>query len=418
MGRLAAGFAVMVVIFPALAWSQGMPAGPEFRVNTYTTSGQRAPAVAVDGTANFVVVWTSAGQDGSYDGIFGQRYDSSGAPLGSEFRINSFTTGYQSSPSVSASLSGEFVVVWDSVGEDGSGRGVFGQRFDNAGAPLGSEFRVNTYTSNAQYNPSVASDSAGNFVVAWQSYTQDGSLSGVYAQRFGGAGNPLGAEFRVNTYTTGYQFFPSIAADAAGNFVVSWTDTVQDGNASAVFAQRFASSGAPLGGEFRVNTFTTGYQYRSAVAEDPSGNFVVVGMSGGQDGSSVGVFGQRYASSGSPLGPEFRVNTFTTNRQDFPSVASDSGGNFVVVWRSDLEDGASYGVFGQRYSSAGAPVGSEFRVNTYTTSYQDEPAVGVAPSGEFVVVWESYPQDGFAFGIFAQRYTPIVPLELTGFTVE
>jgi len=70
------------------------------------------------------------------------------------------------------------------VSQDGSASGVFGQRFENSGIPLGPEFRVNTYTTSSQALPSVASDALGNFVVVWQSDTQDGSFAGVYGQRF------------------------------------------------------------------------------------------------------------------------------------------------------------------------------------------------------------------------------------------
>ena len=126
------------------------------------------------------------------------------------------------------------------------------------------------------------------------------------------------------------------------------------------------------------------------MASDSSGNFVVVWESDSQDGSSYGVFGQRYASTGAPLGPEFRVNTYTTGHQGHPAVASDSSGNFVVVWPSYSQDGSSYGVFGQRYASTGAPLGPEFRVNTYTTNSQSCPAVASDASGNFVVVWTSY----------------------------
>jgi hypothetical protein len=55
------------------------------------------------------------------------------------------------------------------------------------------------------------------------------------------------------------------------------------------------------------------------------------------------------AAQGEPLGPEFRVNTYK-NAQRFPAVASDSSGNFVVLWQSYGQDGSGYGVFGQRYS--------------------------------------------------------------------
>jgi hypothetical protein len=60
------------------------------------------------------------------------------------------------------------------------------------------------------------------------------------------------------------------------------------------------------------------------------------------------------------VGPEFRVNSYTTNDQGMPSVASDQNGNFVVVWQSLNQDGSSYGVFGQRYGASGTPLGPEF----------------------------------------------------------
>lgn len=45
----------------------------------------------------------------------------------------------------------------------------------------------------------------------------------LLAQRFTAPGARRGAEFRVNTYTTGLQTRPSVASDAVGNFVVAWT---------------------------------------------------------------------------------------------------------------------------------------------------------------------------------------------------
>ena len=77
---------------------------------------------------------------------------------------------------------------------------------------------MNSYTTSNQISPSVAVDADGDFVIAWQSRDQDGSGYGVFAQRYNAAGTPQGAEFRVNTYTTGYQVSPSVAMDAEGDF--------------------------------------------------------------------------------------------------------------------------------------------------------------------------------------------------------
>ena len=78
-----------------------------------------------------------------------------------------------------------------------------------AGAPRGGATQVgsNQYLYRGQVNPAVAMDAAGDFVVAWVSGVfsgpgQDGDSYGVYAQRYGAAGAPLGAEFRVNNIRT------------------------------------------------------------------------------------------------------------------------------------------------------------------------------------------------------------------------
>jgi hypothetical protein len=154
---------------------------------------------------------------------------------------------------VAADPAGNFVVVWDSY-QDGHGSGVFAQRYDSAGSPLGGEFQVNTFTLDNQgyggngdggvRGVAVATDAAGNFVIAWDSgysdYPQDGHYWGIFAQRYDSSGTPVGAEFQVNTYTTGSQTPGALAADPAGGFVVVWGSEYQDGNdGHGVFGQRF-----------------------------------------------------------------------------------------------------------------------------------------------------------------------------------
>jgi hypothetical protein len=98
----------------------------------------------------------------------------------------------------------------------------------------------------------------------------------------------------VNQTTAGEQFAPTIAADPAGGFVVTWTTADQDGSMFGVYARAYAAAGAARGGEFRVNSTTAGNQAFSSVAADPLGGFVVAWESDGQDGSFFGIFGQRF----------------------------------------------------------------------------------------------------------------------------
>ena len=117
---------------------------------------------------------------------------------------------YQNGPSVASQSTGGFVIVWSSLGQDGFLWGIYAQRFDASGEPLEAEFQVNTYTTGAQTHPGVDSDEFGNFVVAWSSQDQDGDGTGIFAQRFNRRGDRLGTEFQVNTTTANDQRFPAV----------------------------------------------------------------------------------------------------------------------------------------------------------------------------------------------------------------
>ena len=387
----------------------GQLLGPEFQVNTYTTNSQWYPAMAADGAGNFVVVWESLGQDGSLSGVFGQRFNSAGSRLGSEFQVNTFTTNYQRDPAVAADGTGNLVVVWHSFAQDGAGWGVFGKRFDSAGTPVGSEFQVNSYTTRSQFGPAVAADGAGNFAVVWGSASQDGSNYGVFGQRFNSLGGLVGSEFQVNSYTTQGQRDPAVAADGAGNFVVVWHSLDQDGSSWGVFGQRFDSAGTPVGSEFQVNSYTTNAQSNPAVAADGPGNFVVVWQSRNQS-VYTDVFGQRFNSAGSKVGSEFQVNSEPWYRNYRPAVAADSAGNFVVAWQSLYQSSyyANYFVSGQRFNSAGSRVGSSFQVNAYADYglVSAIPPVAADGAGNFVVVWHrGRNEDGSDYGVFGKQLT-------------
>ena len=227
---------------------------------------------------------------------------------------------------------------------------IFARRFDSTGTAQAAEFRVNTYTLYTQRYPAVATDADGDFVVAWDSRNQDGGVLGnygVFARRFGSAGNPLAAEFQVNTYTITDQFFATVASADSGAFVVAW-QAFQDGAGLGVFGRRFSSAGAPIGGEFQVNARTAGDQSRAAIGATGDGAFLVAWTHGGGDGSGEAIVGRRFTSSAAPETGEIQVNSFTIDDQRFPAVALGDDGGYVVVWQSAQQDGFGFGVFGSR----------------------------------------------------------------------
>jgi hypothetical protein len=382
------------------------PVGPEFRVNTHTQSEQLGPDVASDAGGNFVGVWQSLQQDDPTDwGVYGQLFNARGARLGTEFRVNTHTAGNQSGPSVARNAAGAFVVVWHSFGQDGSDLGIYGKRYSADGTPQGGEFRINTHTLGAQSSPRVAMDPQGHFLVVWMSANQafPGSDVDVYAQRFDAAGAKVGGEFRVNTATTGAQSVRGVAMDAQGRAVVVW-----DSNANGqydVLAQRYDAAGVAKGANFVVNASTGGTQNFPAVAMDAAGDFVIAWQSDASDGDGHGIVAQLRGPAGAIRKADFRVNTYTTGPQSIPSVAMDAGGRFLVIWHSLNQDGAGGGVFGQRFDANGLPEGGEFRVNPFTSGSQANSRVSVDADGDAVALWHSdAAQDGSAKSIEGQRF--------------
>jgi Ca2+-binding RTX toxin-like protein len=168
--------------------ANGDASGGEFQVNTYTLWDQYSPSTTglIDG--GFVVAWSS----GTQNGIYAQRYDANGDAIGAEFQANTYTAGYQSHPSTTALGDGGFVVTWVSPSQDGDGFGIYAQRYDANGDASGGEFQVNTYTAGSQQAQNTTALGDGGFVVTWSSESQDGDGFGIYAQRYDASGNPLG----------------------------------------------------------------------------------------------------------------------------------------------------------------------------------------------------------------------------------
>jgi hypothetical protein len=223
--------------------------GSEFRVDNFTASmfatfAARNPTVAIADDGDFLVAYedtftVTVGPPSHR--IVAQRFDIFRNPIGSEiFLSGSSSTAARLSPAAAMDADGDFVVVWQSAGQDGAGFGVFGRRADSSGVAQGAEFQVNTFTTDFQNEPDVAMDASGRFVVAWQSNLQDGNFTGVFGRTFGVGGAPQATEFRITTHTISGQNTATVGMNDAGAFVVSWQSYYQDGSYSGVFAQRFA----------------------------------------------------------------------------------------------------------------------------------------------------------------------------------
>jgi hypothetical protein len=193
----------------------------EFVANTVTTGNQRRPAVAGNADGNVLIVWHSdAAQAGFFD-IKGQLFDREGDPIGGEFQVDQAGTNrIQYTPQAAAGGNGNYVVVWADFNQTVTDSEVWMRRFDSAGNPLAAAEQVNTHTTGQQRLPRVAANDAGEFVVVWESAGQDGSGYGIFARLYAANGTPQTNELPVNTVTTGHQTRAAVDIDDFGFTVV------------------------------------------------------------------------------------------------------------------------------------------------------------------------------------------------------
>lgn len=325
-----------------------------------------------------------------------------------EFQVNTRTAENQANPAIAMDADGNFVVVWSSYFRSvDRSNDILGQRFDPNCEAVGGEFPVNTETTGNQKEPSVAMDAAGNFVVAWQS--EDGNDWDIFARRFDANGAALGEEFVVNSFTDNKQQVPRVAMKPDGDFVIVWESEKLGAEpyARTVAVQLYDANGVAVGGEFEVNLLLQ-CRYPD-VAMDAGGNFAVVWM---QDKSTNSIIARLYNADGTPEAMPFDVNSTSFNSITRPSIAMDNNGNFVVTWDGHSQAASMDDIHARWYSSDASMMTKQFCVNTTLGLAQERPRVAMTSQGEFVIAWHSETgTDDNGKDIFAQRFnsscTPI-----------
>ncbi|MEA2560637.1 MAG: large repetitive protein [Acidobacteriota bacterium] len=371
------------LLLPALVDGQMTPVGGELTVAQSSGVVHRSPAVAAGQFGNFVVVWQRhAGGAEGWD-VMARLYDRSGSPLGPEILVNTTTAGCQQSPAVAADSAGNFVVVWQSEGQDGSGWGVFGRRFTREGVALGGEISITGTTAGDQRSPAVARHPAGAFLVTWQSVSTapDGNGWGVFARGFDAAGNAASPEYLVNAMVAGAQHSPeaTFLGGSPPRYVVVWQSQGQDGSGAGIYRRTFTLDGGAPSSEQRVNGTAAGSQARPSVAADGSGNFIVVWEGGG-------LSGWRFNAASQPLGEEIAVTSFPGVERR-PAVTSDASGNFIVAWERENGDADGSAIYARQFDHRQHPRGVELQVSSTVTGHQVGAAAASGAAGEVVVTW-------------------------------
>jgi len=368
----------------------------EFQINTHTSNDQKVAAMAMDAAGNFVVVWSSYGQDGSSNGIFGRRFDPNCTPTGSEFQINTITPGNQTESSVAMNALGNFAIAWQGPGIDEED--IFIKRFDPNGQPLGDELIVNTYTHGKQRYPKVTMSRDGAFAVVWENQKPEAKTTVVSCRLFDANSLAVGEEFDVNSPANCR--YPDVAMDPNGNFAIVW---MEDKSSNSIIARLYNADGSAKTAPFEVSTAKFSSITRPTIAMDGNGYFAVAWDGDPKLASLDDIHARLFDPNGMPLGEQFIVNKTLAEAQQYPQIAMNNQGEFVIVWETKIEAHTiERDIFARLYNNFGQPIGDEIQLNTFVEGDQRYPDVALSDNGVFVTMWQSDSQDGSGWGIFGE----------------
>jgi hypothetical protein len=168
------------------------------------------PPSAAEAAERFEVVWQAEGQDGSgagASGIVGRAFDGSGNAQSGEMAINLPATGAHADPRIASDPSGNFIVAWEGLTAGGSV--VLARRFNAAGTALSGQLMVDPSPTGPEHDPVVVANALGEFVIVWDALGQDGNGAAVLGQAFDSYLNqPLGGKLQLNATTAGDQDLP------------------------------------------------------------------------------------------------------------------------------------------------------------------------------------------------------------------
>ncbi len=356
----------------------------------------RWPDADADHRGRQVFVWEDNDRDGTGLDIFMRIFNAEGDSLVGPAKVNTFDADTQIFPHVAVALDGSFLVVWNSWEPPNPGDAhkrviIRSQLFDSSGQADGTEqilSEIKTLIAG-DARPELTALPGGGYVVVWESSQSadpnDTSYS-IQGRLVGADGVPSGDQFQINELMTGtLEAYSSVAALADGGFVVTWARP-------QIHGRRFMADGTPVGGDFQVNTYVSLHsRVETSVAVNEDGRVLVVWTDREERVNSSEIRGRLYSATLSPLGPDFRINTYETDAQNEPVVAAYGKGGFFVVWRSTGSSGPDAeptSIEGRIVIGADAFSSPQFLLNRYTPVAQEHPGIG-GRAGRVAIAWFS-----------------------------
>jgi len=298
-------------------------------------------------------------------------------------------SGNRNYPDAAVDPQGRSIFVWEA---SINSTDIFMRRFDVSGNALEDPIAVNTLVDDDQRFPRLAVSTDGSFLVIWQSDEPDPAAGGavkvwIRGQAYDANAQPVGGERLISAISTDAVTirYADVAALTGGGYVVVWNQEskIAPDTGRNIQARLVSADGEPNGDAFVANSSTDTSEFYTAVTELDDGGFFAVWRRGSN------LWGRRFSSTGAPVNDDFRVDTFTPGSIVDPDAVRGADGRVLVVWEDAEEPGDGNEIRGRLYSPTLNPLGDDFRINVLTESSQTEVRAGSYGKYGFLVAWES-----------------------------
>lgn len=366
-------------------------------VNSNTTGGQFYGDAAPLADGGWAVMWLSDTGNFVYR-VALQRFEADGRPVGGETLVSG---GAQGQPQMVGLTGGGFVVAWTSAGSNNTAD-IYAQRFDASGAAVGSTFMVNQGEYRDQRLLELTPLTTGGFVAFFSQPQQDAPTSSpghnpnappstfaLMAQAFDASGAKVGGYVQVAAPTPQIPAMDVEPWPGGGYIIVTQGYDPATGNGYAsgrVMAQVYAPDGSAVSPKMAL---AQGWDPQVEVLAN--GDFVIAYRTLTNDNGDVGV--QRYSALGEPIGSEQIVQS-DRYTQVKPQIEALPDGGYLVAYYSNAElagaetfDDGAFRLYVQRFGADGVPVGGPMQMSDGTISTSLLTEIAVQADGDALALW-------------------------------
>ncbi|WP_420580398.1 putative Ig domain-containing protein [Reichenbachiella sp.] len=395
-------------------------ASNEFVVNGIYTNNQDDPDIAQNADGDFVVVWTDHynGSASAFN-IKAQRYNKEGIRVGQEMTVNDGGLPVDD-PALALNDSGNFMVVWTSDGGDIGGEldDIVGKVFDWDGNVIKSDFIINEEKSNNQRRPDIAINPEGNFQVIW---TSRNSIGDTWDRVYGQELSPVGVAdasgnqnlFEINE-SSNVTIHASIAINNDGDIAIPYVYQY-DGTNNGLYI--FDASFDPLVSNLAFSESSYVDAYPPGIAPSLDGDFIVAWSEYDLGEEAYYLMTRKY-SSGSSFEADAEI-VGELESEISPNIASVDDGDFMISYTQYDVDADLYSVYSRRISSELDPIGPEMKINDISASGSVNNSLASSPDGSYTIAWQSEYADGDGETVMAKQFISHKPIiDVYGLTLD